>query len=92
MKNTIKSRAKAAGDKYYRSGKKCKYGHMGDRYVGSGGCCECYKIDVIKRRTKKSKDAPIGRRNVSEDDFIIVGGKETYKEMCKRVYKRDISW
>lgn len=35
--------AKSLGLKRYFSGKSCKYGHIEERYVNSGGCCQCSK-------------------------------------------------
>ena len=72
--------------------KPCKRGHTPHkRRTRNGNCCQCEIDRVISLRTMKSKDAPIGRKNVKEEDLLI-SKDETYKEMCKRVYKRDMSW
>jgi hypothetical protein len=36
--------AKLKGEKWYSTGKPCKYGHYCDRLVTDGGCRECAKI------------------------------------------------
>ena len=41
MKIISKKDAKTQGLKRYFTGKPCKYGHVAERYVGSGKCIEC---------------------------------------------------
>ena len=41
----IRTRREAldAGEKYFFTGKPCKYGHLTERYVGNGGCLDCLR-------------------------------------------------
>lgn len=93
MRKTTRKDALDAGEQYYIGDRPCKRGHRPHkRITRNGNCYECNVNAIISQRTRKSKDAPIGRENVNEEDFFIVSGKETYKEMVKRVYKRDRIW
>jgi hypothetical protein len=38
-----RNEAKAQGLSYYRTGKPCKHGHIGDRYVSTTACVACVK-------------------------------------------------
>lgn len=41
MEITNRQEAIQRGQKYFYTGKPCKYGHLTKRYVGNGGCYEC---------------------------------------------------
>ena len=45
MEHEVISRAeaKALGRKRYFTGKSCKYGHVAERQVPNGNCCECHR-------------------------------------------------
>lgn len=50
--------AKASSQKYYRSDRPCKNGHMADRFVSTRNCTECMKertagLDADAERTRK---------------------------------------
>jgi hypothetical protein len=52
--------ARAAGQKRYFTGKPCKYGHVGQRFVGGGACCTCHAVrcdlrDSHTERLRKRK-------------------------------------
>ena len=57
MEIITRAEAKAQGLKRYFTGKPCKYGHVSERLVSDGKCCECRK-----KRHKENKDA-IAERN-----------------------------
>lgn len=43
------------GLKKYNTGRPCNNGHNSDRYTSTGGCCQCQKDVVYKRRKQLSK-------------------------------------
>jgi len=47
-----KSRIEAmeAGEKYYKTGKKCKYGHSSKRITYDGSCYKCRMVNQKKAR------------------------------------------
>ena len=59
MKIITKKEAKAQGLKRYFTGKPCKHGHVDERYVITGSCCECEREKSRKRYSEnpeKSKE------------------------------------
>jgi len=48
MKIITRKEAKLLGLKHYFTGKPCKYGHVGDRYVSMGRCKICSNTDAIE--------------------------------------------
>lgn len=63
---TTKAEAIAQGLKTYFTGTPCRYGHLADRRVDSGACCECrrekdrlrYARKAIHRPTSRAADQP----------------------------------
>ncbi len=45
--------ARAAGERFYHTGKPCRNGHVGKRYTGSGICAACAVINTLKSQAKK---------------------------------------
>ncbi|MDB4352871.1 hypothetical protein OAA60_05530 [Porticoccaceae bacterium] len=56
IKKTTKAEAKEKGLKRYFVGKPCKRGHVSERYVADGACCEC-KIDCAKAYREEYRDS-----------------------------------
>lgn len=52
MEKEILTRSDAitAGKSKYFTGKRCKNGHLSERYVVSCGCCECLNYEQTSRR------------------------------------------
>ena len=77
-----RSEAKASGSKTYFTGKPCPRGHVADRRVSSGTCCECKK-QASKQWHSQNKDhsADYGKsyRAARGEDLLI----------AKREYQRD---
>lgn len=48
-----KASAKAAGLKFYSTGKPCKYGHVPERLVSTGQCRECERLRGVARTVAK---------------------------------------
>lgn len=68
MKTVISAKdAKSQGLLRYHTGKPCKHGHVDDRLVSNGTCCECNKLKVLKwqqenpDKTKRNHDAWVQR-------------------------------
>lgn len=53
----------------YFTGKPCKRGHLSERYVASGTCCECHKVDqveksrLIRELREKAKQEAVNQRD-----------------------------
>jgi len=43
------SQAKADGDKFYFTGKKCPHGHLSPRYTSTGQCLDCVKAQTARQ-------------------------------------------
>lgn len=50
-KARIKWEAKKAGLKRYKTGEACQRGHLAERFVSTGTCCECHKLHNKKSAT-----------------------------------------
>jgi hypothetical protein len=44
------ARARQLGLKRYFTGQPCSAGHVAERYVSMGGCCECVRLGSVKAR------------------------------------------
>lgn len=55
---TIRQAAAAEGMSRYFTGKPCKNGHLSDRHVVNGKCCECHRIGQRKQNEKYDRSAP----------------------------------
>lgn len=49
--HTTRREAKAAGDKYFFSGKPCKRGHIDKRFVSANKCASCARIEAMMQHT-----------------------------------------
>ncbi len=45
--------ARAAGERFYHTGKPCRNGHVGKRYTGSGICAACSVVNTLKCAAKR---------------------------------------
>lgn len=54
--------AKSEGRTQYYTGKSCSHGHVASRFVASGRCVECARLDVSGSRTRWTKDHPTANR------------------------------
>jgi 5-methylcytosine-specific restriction endonuclease McrA len=45
--------AKAAGERFYFTGKPCKNGHLSKRYTGTGVCAKCATTNTLRVQAKK---------------------------------------
>lgn len=86
------SKAKAAGAKFYSSGRPCKHGHVGVRRVVDGYCCECAKTANEKyRRAHPEKRSEYAKRRYQEviaDESLNARRKE-HAEKYRRSHRED---
>jgi hypothetical protein len=45
-----RAEAKAAGERLFFTGRKCRHGHIAQRYVAQGLCVECARIAAQRQR------------------------------------------
>ena len=45
-----RGKAKEQGLKRFFTGEPCKRGHLAERYVNGGRCCECHKLAIAKHK------------------------------------------
>jgi hypothetical protein len=57
MNKISQKEAKALGLRFYFTGKPCKHGHVSERYVAGGHCCECIRLKGQKDRPKNRVNA-----------------------------------
>lgn len=46
---TTRKAARTAGDQYYKTTKPCKHGHRSKRWVSTGICMECSRLNSLER-------------------------------------------
>lgn len=62
----------------YFTGKECKYGHISERMVTSGRCCECDKI-LQKTDAYRKKE-----ENMSKEIICEKKGQSTIKNLIEK--------
>ena len=72
----------------YKSNTPCKRGHVGDRYIRTGNCCECERIRSKERcttpRWRAYQRAYLKKRYYSDPAY-----REKKRSIRRRVYHRD---
>ena len=48
-----RAKAKELGERFYFTGRPCKYGHISKRYTDKGTCCECMAVDFEAKKESR---------------------------------------
>lgn len=94
---TSRIEAKLRNEKFYFTGKPCKYGHISKRFTNNHGCVECYNIfiqsDIAKNKRKQfyqnnREDRIRKQRDYYNKNKDKIGDyqkeyRNTHKEECK---------
>lgn len=65
METITRKQAALKGSQFYYTGKKCKRGHVTERYVFSGDCVDCASTRRKKHRRDFKKLIKAGRKNAA---------------------------
>jgi hypothetical protein len=80
--------AQATGEKFFFTGKACKWGHVERRYTASKCCVECVRIDGIKRREENPEYFKEWRQaNLEKDKASKKAWQEANKERSRTASK-----
>lgn len=77
MKFISKKEAASIGLRKYYTGVPCKRGHLSERFIGNGGCCQC-KYEREKENPEKKKENDKKYRESHKDKI-----RETQKQWVK---------
>jgi len=88
MKSYKRKEAKKDGQLKYFTGNACSYGHVAERYTGSGSCCECKRIKAVSDE-KKAYDLRYYQENRTE---ILVYAKAYSEKNSKAITEKARLW
>ena len=75
-----RSIAKAAGEKYYNTGRPCKHGHTCDRYTADGCCIDCRRTMQIARADKSAEHMRKKRAELIADPVTAEATRAAWAE------------
>jgi hypothetical protein len=83
----IRDAARAAGEKWYFTGKPCKRGHIALRQMANKGCKECQRENYLKwerANSKQRRDEKKARRLANPQQAAVVAkrSREKNRERC----------
>lgn len=83
MEVISRQQAKALGLKRYFTGKPCKHGHIDERRVHDGACCECQRL-AYREYADKEKDKERSRKR-----NYMVTFRESLSEEEREVFNKE---
>ena len=83
-----RSIAKAAGEKFYNTGRPCKHGHTADRKVSDGICLDCKAIREATRGAEKAAYQRATRAKLTADPVAAEATRAAWAEWQRERRKK----